>query len=199
MLDDEPNPYSVLQVDPGADQEVLRAAYRVLARRFHPDVAEPAEAHRRMVSLNRAWELVSDPIRRRTTDRALAQRCPRPAASSNGGVDQSWRASSSVGGTTYQTPRWREHRVGTRPVNTWAAGAAGAPPGRPAGSVLDFGVFKGWSLGEVNRVDPGYLDWLVDRPEAGPYTAEIKGLRPRPGGSGAPLGRPARRRFFGFG
>jgi curved DNA-binding protein CbpA len=34
MGEDEPNPYAVLQVDPGADHEVVRAAYRALARRY---------------------------------------------------------------------------------------------------------------------------------------------------------------------
>jgi hypothetical protein len=43
-------------------------------------------------------------------------------------------------------------------------GGAGRPPGRPSGSVLDFGRHIGWSLGEVARFDPGYLVWLAERP-----------------------------------
>jgi len=55
-------------------------------------------------------------------------------------------------------------------------GGAGAPPGRPSGSVLDFGRHIGWSLGEIARVDPGYLQWLAERPEAEPYLDEIDAI-----------------------
>ena len=55
-------------------------------------------------------------------------------------------------------------------------GSAGRPPGRPSGSVLAFGRHIGWSLGEVARVDPGYLEWLEDRREGSPYRAEIDDL-----------------------
>src|SRR3989304_2029900 len=36
--------YKVLQVDPEAEAEVVQAAYRRLARKYHPDVAESPEA-----------------------------------------------------------------------------------------------------------------------------------------------------------
>jgi curved DNA-binding protein CbpA len=52
-------------------------------------------------------------------------------------------------------------------------GGAGKPPGRPSGSVLDFGRHVGWSLGEIARVDAGYLVWLADRAEGEPYRDEI--------------------------
>jgi hypothetical protein len=52
-------------------------------------------------------------------------------------------------------------------------GANGPPPGRPYGSVLDFGIYAGWSLGEIARRDPGYLMWLRDRAEGEGHAAEI--------------------------
>ena len=55
-------------------------------------------------------------------------------------------------------------------------GGAGRPPGRPSGSVLDFGRHIGWSLGEIARVDTGYLAWLSERPEGSPYRAEIDAI-----------------------
>lgn len=55
-------------------------------------------------------------------------------------------------------------------------GSAGRPPGRPSGSVVDFGIFAGWSLGEIARYDPGYLVWLAERKEGQPYAAEIQAL-----------------------
>ncbi len=60
-------------------------------------------------------------------------------------------------------------------------GGAGQPPGRPSGSVLDFGRHIGWSLGEIARVDPGYLVWLAERREGSRYRAEIDALLVRTG------------------
>lgn len=53
-------------------------------------------------------------------------------------------------------------------------GAAGKPPGRPSGPKLDFGIFAGWSLGEIARRDPGYLVWLAERKEGRPYLEAIE-------------------------
>ena len=63
-------------------------------------------------------------------------------------------------------------------VPPWT-GSAGPPPGRPSGSVLDFGIYHGWSLGEIARYDPGYLAWLEERREGTPYLAEIERLLAR--------------------
>jgi curved DNA-binding protein CbpA len=60
-------------------------------------------------------------------------------------------------------------------------GAAGRPPGRPSGSVLDFGRHVGWSIGEIARVDPGYLQWLAERHEGARYRAEIEAVLARMG------------------
>ncbi|HSL76868.1 MAG TPA: DnaJ domain-containing protein [Candidatus Limnocylindrales bacterium] len=68
-----------------------------------------------------------------------------------------------------------------RPRPRDGTGGAGRPPGRPSGSVLDFGRHIGWSLGEIARVDPGYLVWLAERPEGEPYRAEIDALLARNG------------------
>ena len=57
-------------------------------------------------------------------------------------------------------------------------GIAGPPPGRPSGSVLTFGIFAGWSLGEIARTDPGYLQWLEDRHDAPDGTSDAYHARP---------------------
>ena len=55
-------------------------------------------------------------------------------------------------------------------------GAAGRPPGNPSGSVLNFGRFAGWSLGEIARRDLEYIEWL-DRSSIGrQYREEIDGI-----------------------
>ena len=55
-------------------------------------------------------------------------------------------------------------------------GAAGPPPGNPSGTVLNFGRYSGWSLGEIARGDLEYLEWL-DRMAIGRiYREELDGL-----------------------
>ena len=61
--------YAMLQVDPRAEPEVIEAAYRRLSRKYHPDVREEADAGQRMRELNEAFEVLSDPARRRAYDR----------------------------------------------------------------------------------------------------------------------------------
>lgn len=69
--------YQRLGVAPSASTEELRAAYRELARRLHPDRqsdASPAEralADRRMREINEAWQTLGEPARRRRYDESL--------------------------------------------------------------------------------------------------------------------------------
>ncbi|MEO6579100.1 MAG: J domain-containing protein [Candidatus Limnocylindria bacterium] len=62
------DPYRILQVQPDADPDVVKAAYRVLARKVHPDAATPLGEHgeRRMADLNWAYAVVRDPIKRQS-------------------------------------------------------------------------------------------------------------------------------------
>jgi hypothetical protein len=39
--------------------------------------------------------------------------------------------------------------------------------------VLRFGRHIGWSIGEIARVDPGYLVWLEDQRDGRPFLDEI--------------------------
>ena len=64
------DPYRVLQVLPTADQEVLNAAFRALARKYHPDHDRSDLAARRMAELNAAWKIVRDADGRSAWDRA---------------------------------------------------------------------------------------------------------------------------------
>jgi curved DNA-binding protein CbpA len=61
------DPYRILQIQPDADPDVVKAAYRVLARKVHPDASTPLDEaeERRMVDLNWAYALVRDPAARR--------------------------------------------------------------------------------------------------------------------------------------
>ncbi|MEO8302746.1 MAG: J domain-containing protein [Betaproteobacteria bacterium] len=63
--------YALLGVHPNAEDIVIRAAFKALAQRYHPDrYAGPKDdAHRRMADLTNAYETLADPARRRKYDR----------------------------------------------------------------------------------------------------------------------------------
>jgi hypothetical protein len=60
-------------------------------------------------------------------------------------------------------------------------GAAGPPPGRPSGSLLNFGRYSGWSLGEIGRTDLEYIEWLDRMPIGRPYRDELDAILRRTG------------------
>jgi hypothetical protein len=69
MSTSRPDHYAVLQVSEHADPEVIDAAYRALARKWHPDVnAEPGAADH-MRAINEAYHVLRDPERRARYDR----------------------------------------------------------------------------------------------------------------------------------
>ena len=123
----------------------IRAAYVERARRAHPDLVGQRGLDI-MTALNEAWAILKDADRRSAFD--VASGGPPSGGSGTG----SFRDDPN-------RPFW--------------TGAAGPAPGRPWGTVLDFGIYAGWSLGEISRRDRGYLSWLLDRPEAAPLRPEI--------------------------
>jgi DnaJ domain len=67
--------YHVLGLPQGATQEQVKVAFRVLARRFHPDVNAGSEtAEQRFKEVNQAYETLADPGARAAYDRALVRR-----------------------------------------------------------------------------------------------------------------------------
>lgn len=61
--------YAVLGVSSTAPYEVIRAAYRVMARLHHPDLnMQTANETSRMTYINQAYEILSCPQRRREYD-----------------------------------------------------------------------------------------------------------------------------------
>lgn len=56
----DPNPFEVLGVKPGADEQTVRAAYRRLVKRCHPDQFQDAQqqkaAQEQLIRLNLAYE-----------------------------------------------------------------------------------------------------------------------------------------------
>lgn len=111
--------YRILQVLPDADQDEIKDAFRRLARRYHPDRAPDAESTARMIEVNRAWELVGDPVRRAAYDRA------------NGYLPRAIRAGAARPAATGTGPPGAPHDP-VSPTHATRPGAAGRH--RPAGS-----------------------------------------------------------------
>jgi curved DNA-binding protein CbpA len=64
------DPYAVLQVVPTAEPEVVRAAFRALALKYHPDRDASRRAASKMADLNRAYRLLRDANARAAHDRS---------------------------------------------------------------------------------------------------------------------------------
>ena len=143
MADERPDLYRVLQVDPAADPDVIQAAYRVLARKRHPDLVGDEQG---MKALNAAWEILGDVALRARYDRERGE------------------AVAAVA----------RRRTGTEPSpKAYVREHAGPPPGNPSGSVVGFGRYEGWSIGEIARVDREFLEWLRSVPTGRGLKAEI--------------------------
>ena len=60
--------YKILGVDRKADDKTIKSAYRRLARKYHPDVAKTKDATERFKEVSEAYEVLSDPEKRRRYD-----------------------------------------------------------------------------------------------------------------------------------
>jgi curved DNA-binding protein CbpA len=156
-MPEQPDLYRVLQVDPAANALVIQAAYRVLARIFHPDADGDDEQMKR---INEAWGVLGDAVRRAQYDAERAGR--------HRGVTDT--ATSPAQPTTVPRARDDDH--------------AGPPRGEPFGPVLRLGRYEGWTIGQVVRVDRAWLEWLRNVPAGRGLKADIDavlGVRRGPG------------------
>lgn len=144
--------YRVLQVDPSAHPRVIQAAYRALARMYHPDQTATSGSIE-MVLVNRAYAVLRHPEQRLAYDRsrteaaAVASR-PAPAPTP----------------ATVQPPPARPAHA-RRP----AADAA-------SDRVLPHGRYAGWTLDQLVRHDPDYLRWLARHTSGLRFRSEISRL-----------------------
>jgi curved DNA-binding protein CbpA len=140
--------YQTLHVVPDADDIVIEAAFRVLARRYHPDGQKGDAA--RMADINRAYDLLRTPIRRRRYDR---ERHLTPVV---------------LGQAPVQPP----------PTNGYAVPMATNGNGHMAFNVVDFGRYMGWTLKDLAKHDPDYLRWLSRSSGGVRYRNQINELLP---------------------
>ena len=159
------NYYQILMVDQSADADIMAVVHRRLAQRYHPDMDPGEDAKQRMLEINQAYDVLRNPERRARYDQELASRRDRRAAD-----------------------RYVKRPTDPGPMSTGASamsaptayGEAGPPPrGLARGSVLEFGRYKGWSLGQIAAHDPDFLEWLERSPGGRQYRTEIATLLKR--------------------
>jgi curved DNA-binding protein CbpA len=168
VTDDDFDAYDVLQITPNAEDYVLEAAYRALARHFHPDGATPDED--RLEEINRAYALVRTSERRKRYDRLHKSRAMGPGLDAEGPA-----ASSGVQAFGGRVPPPTDGPSGLR---------AGEP--NPGTMTIDFGRYAGWRLKDLAKQDPDYLRWLSRHSSGVRYRNQIIALL---GLEGAPTRR----------
>jgi len=162
------DPYAVLQVHRRAEPEVIRAAFRALARKYHPDFGGDSA---RMVEITEAYAILGNSERRRTFDAQPVTPQDRRAADPPVATPAAWQPASA-----------------SQP----AANVSGT------GTTIDFGRYGGWTVGALVDHDPDYLEWLARTPVGRRLTTEIEAALARRAAQTAALGpapKPQRRSF----
>lgn len=68
------NYYEILQINQNASSEIIEKAYKTLAKKYHPDLQEESkksESEEILKEINEAYEVLSDPIKRKNYDMTL--------------------------------------------------------------------------------------------------------------------------------
>ena len=60
--------YKTLGVPRGATADAIKKAYRLLARKYHPDVSKEANAEEKFKEVAEAYEVLKDPEKRAAYD-----------------------------------------------------------------------------------------------------------------------------------
>jgi len=122
--------YAVLEVGPDADDAAVRARHRELAKQFHPDRGGRAADGELMMRINRARDVLLDPVARATLDEELARRRRKAAASGAPG-----KASASPSPPLSRDRRWRAEWGAATPRPAPAPGGSSPAPVPPAARV----------------------------------------------------------------
>ena len=104
--------YEELEVLPTASPEVIRMAYKALAKKYHPDIYEgdTVFAEEKMKKINEAYCVLSSPVLRQEYDRMLQQMggVPNPSSQSQQSSSTQRSGSSQKSAATQQSGSTRK-------------------------------------------------------------------------------------------
>ena len=73
LSDNLPNYYKILRIQKNANQTEIKNQYRRLAKKWHPDREKSPDAERKMMLINMAYEVMSNPKRRKMYDQHFSE------------------------------------------------------------------------------------------------------------------------------
>ena len=73
LSDNLPNYYEILQIQKNTSQAEIKNQYRRLAKKWHPDREKSPDAERKMMQINMAYEVLSNPKRRKMYDQYFSE------------------------------------------------------------------------------------------------------------------------------
>jgi DnaJ domain len=117
------DPFAVLGVAPNASAEEVAAAYRNLAKRWHPDRAEGPQAARRMAEINAAYDLLRSErwLARRGRSSPPPAPTPAPARRGRAGAWLSEPLRRALGRELLGALEEGEDVAMVTPASTWAS------------------------------------------------------------------------------
>jgi curved DNA-binding protein len=182
MRSSERDYYKVLQVDAEADPDVITAAFRVLARRLHPDRDLTGVHEIRMAELNRAYGVLRKADTRSDYDAQRAERLSPVGPGIRQGDDASAQMAGVVRSTGVDGTPDGDSMVGGGLTRRMAMGSSnGAQQASARGDIqLDFGRYAGSSIRDLARRDPDYLRWLARHSSGIRYRGEIARILKEP-------------------
>ena len=69
-----PDYYAILQVQKNASQDEIKRQFRLLAKKWHPDKKQSNDAEEKMTQINMAYEVLSNPKRRKIYDQHFSKK-----------------------------------------------------------------------------------------------------------------------------
>lgn len=90
------NHYNTLGIAPNATDDEIKKIYRSLAMRFHPDRNPAPGAEARFKSITKAYEILSDPVKREEYNQSVNHRIILDAEAE---AYQLWRSVFNLHGT----------------------------------------------------------------------------------------------------
>lgn len=156
MMED---PYRILGVGRQASAWEIRRAYYRLAKRWHPDVNQSPDAKMRFQSINAAYQVLTDPDKRRKLDISLDG--PSPAEQ---------RKNYYKYGTSVRNP-------GHQPSPEHAQAQPTEPPSQQGRSLVDHFLFASLLFLGLTTLLYGIIDAILKDPEDGShYYGLVMGL-----------------------